>query len=58
MPNKESRQNLMFSATFSKMVRKIASSFMNELLITMNNVFSANDIILYGFSRLIPTMRR
>lgn len=47
MPSKESRQNLMFSATFSNEVIKIASSLMNEFyFITTNNEFSANDNIV------------
>jgi superfamily II DNA/RNA helicase len=46
MVNKNQRQNLMFSATFSAEVKKIASSFMNEYyFVTTNNEYSANENI-------------
>ena len=43
---KDSRQNLMFSATFSNEVKKIAANFMNEYyFVTTNKEYSANDNI-------------
>jgi superfamily II DNA/RNA helicase len=37
LPKREKRQNLMFSATFSPEVKKIASNFMNEYYFISTN---------------------
>jgi superfamily II DNA/RNA helicase len=43
---KDSRQNLMFSATFSNEVKKIAANFMNEYyFVSTNKDYSTNDNI-------------